>query len=230
MKEVKILYVEDDESIGYIVKDNLEMNGYHVILCSDGEQGLMEINKQSFDLCILDIMLPKLDGFSLAAKIRENDAQVLIFFLTAKSLTEDKLKGFRIGGDDYITKPFSFHELLLRIEVFLKRSGITCNDDKIYRLGNVIFDYDNLVLQSGGISYNLTQKEADIIKIFCDNPNTVIKRDIILNKIWGDNDYFMGRSLDVFIVKIRRYLAQEPLVQIQNVHGIGFKFLIKENV
>lgn len=230
MMKAKILLVEDDESIGFLIKDNLELKGYQLIHSTDGINGLAEFNKHSFDLCILDIMLPKLDGFSLAEKIRERNTQIPILFLTARSLPEDKLKGFKTGGDDYITKPFNFEELLSRIEVFLKRNSISSNDISIFSIGKTIFDYNNLTLNSLDNKYNLTQKEADILKIFYQNPNTIIKRDILLNKVWGDNDYFIGRSLDVFIVKLRKYLVDEPCIEIQNVHGVGFKLVLKTNL
>ena len=225
MIKAKILLVEDDDSIGFILKDYLELKGYQIILSKDGLNGLDEFKKQTFDLCILDILLPKLDGFSLAEKIREENKQIPILFLTARSLSEDKIKGFKIGGDDYITKPFNFDELLLRIEVFLKRNSISGHEVSIFPIGKILFDYNNLTLKSDVLKFNLTQKEADILKIFCQNPNILIKRDTLLNKVWGDNDYFMGRSLDVFIVKLRKYLITEPSVEIQNVHGVGFKLL-----
>lgn len=230
MMKAKILLVEDDESIGFLIKDNLELKGYQLIHSTDGINGLAEFNKHSFDLCILNIMLPKLDGFSLAEKIRERNTQIPILFLTARSLPEDKLKGFKTGGDDYITKPFNFEELLSRIEVFLKRNSISSNDISIFSIGKTIFDYNNLTLNILDNKYNLTQKEADILKIFCQNLNTIIKRDILLNKVWGDNDYFIGRSLDVFIVKLRKYLVDEPCIEIQNVHGVGFKLVLKTNL
>ncbi|HEX8546389.1 MAG TPA: response regulator transcription factor [Cytophagaceae bacterium] len=225
MMKAKILLAEDDASIGYILKENLDLNGYQVVLATDGKEGLFEFNKHSFDLCILDIMLPKLDGFSLAEKIRETNTHVPILFLTARSLAEDKLRGFKLGGDDYITKPFNFEELLSRVEVFVKRCTISLKEQTTFCIGKVLFDYDGLCLSCKGHTFNLTQKEADILKIFCDHPNIIIKRDVILNRVWGDNDYFIGRSLDVFIVKLRKYLAAEPSIEIQNIHGVGFRLV-----
>ena len=224
--KAKILLVEDDQSIGYLLKDNLETKGFEVRLCIDGEQGLQEYTRDKFDLCIVDIMLPKMDGLSLAESIRKQNSLVPILFLTAKSLNEDKIEGFKSGGDDYITKPFSLEELYCRIDVFLKRTKVDIISIEQYTIGKFIFHYNLLSLLYDKNSIKLTQKEADILQLFIQNPNTIVKRETILLKVWGDNDYFMGRSLDVFIVKLRKHLALDPSLQIQNVHGIGFKFLI----
>jgi DNA-binding response OmpR family regulator len=228
--KAKILLVEDDTSLGFVIKDNLEINGFEVNLCADGEMAWQAFRQSGFDLCILDVMLPKRDGFTLAQYIRQYDTFVPIIFLTAKSLKEDKITGFKSGGDDFITKPFSIEELLLRIEVFLKRtrySGSQVTAQQIFKIGNFIFDYKNLALMDQNQKKYLTQKEADILHLFCLNPEVTLKREEILNKIWGDDDYFIGRSLDVFITKLRKYLKADQSVEIVNLHGIGFKLEIK---
>jgi DNA-binding response OmpR family regulator len=220
----KILLVEDDPSLGFVIKDNLSLKGYDVTLCKDGEEGERSFLSQSFNLCILDIMLPKKDGFSLARSIRKIDASVPILFLSAKSMVEDKLEGFGAGADDFITKPFSLEELLCRIEVFLRRSpSMNQSNEKIVFFGNYKFDFSNLTLKNNTSEKTLTQKEAEVLKLLYYNRERVLKREEILKHVWGDDDYFMGRSMDVFISKLRKYLKEDPSVQIVNYHGIGFK-------
>lgn len=223
----RILLVEDDPSLGYVIKDNLEINRFHVTLCDDGEKGWQAFCQAQFDICILDVMLPRKDGFSLAQSIRKQNEAVPIIFLTAKSLKEDRLEGFKIGGDDYMTKPFSIEELVLRIGVFLKRSQSVLIHKSNYELGEYSFDYNNLILNRGATPIQLTQKEADILKLFCLNRDRTLKREEILTTVWGDDDYFMGRSLDVFISKLRKYLKDDPQVEIINLHGIGFKLVVQ---
>ncbi len=224
----KILLVEDDKTLNFIIRDNLEEAGYVVKSVEDGEEGLVAFNSESFHLCLFDVMLPKLDGFSLAKKIREKNQDIPILFLTAKVMTEDKINGLTLGGDDYITKPFSMEELLLRIKVFLKRSLIAdeLEDDGINRckIGRYDFYFDNLVLQNGDERRTLTYKEAELLKYFCENPNKVLSRSDILKKVWGSDDYYLGRSLDVFISRLRKYLKNDPDIKIINLHGIGFRF------
>ena len=224
----KILYVEDDETLSYLTIDNLKLNGYEVKHCLDGEKALEIFNKESFDICILDIMLPKLDGFTLAKEIRLTNEDIPIIFLTAKSLKEDKIHGLKIGADDYLTKPFSIEELILKIEVFLKRNKITYSKREItkYTLGRFTLDYHNYLLFGDDFEKKLTQKEANLIRLFAENPNKILKREEILKPIWGDDDYFMGRSLDVFISRLRKYLKSDPTVNIENIHGIGFRMKI----
>jgi DNA-binding response OmpR family regulator len=221
----KILLVEDDPSLGFVIKDNLSMKGYDVTLCQDGEEGEKSFATSSYNLCIFDIMLPKKDGFSLARSVRQKNTSIPILFLTAKSMMEDKLEGFRTGADDYITKPFSLDELLCRIEVFLRRSSgiIQKEGKKIMTLGLYDFDFSNLTLKMDGNEKSLTQKEADVLKLLYQNRDRVLKREEILRHVWGDDDYFMGRSMDVFISKLRKYLKEDPTVQIVNYHGVGFK-------
>ena len=220
----RILLVEDDPSLGFVTKDVLALKGYDVTLCIDGAQAEGSFYKGDFHLCILDIMLPKMDGFSLARSIRRKNSSVPIIFLSAKGMEEDKLQGFATGGDDYITKPFSLDELLCRIEVFLRRSNT--NDqgqETIVFLGKYTFDFSNLTLRNNATEKTLTQKEAEVLKLLYHNRERVLKREEILKHVWGDDDYFMGRSMDVFISKLRKYLKEDPSVQIVNYHGVGFK-------
>jgi two-component system, OmpR family, response regulator VicR len=220
-----ILFVEDDVNLSFVTRDNLEKQGYKITTSHDGIEAWKLFQENEFDLCILDVMLPGNDGFSLAKQIREVNRQVPILFLTSKSMKEDRIEGLKQGGDDYITKPFSIEELILRIEVFLKRRMITANNPspEIYRLGESRFDFANLVLYNNGNQQQLTQKEGDLLKLFCNNRNKLLKREDILKTIWGDDDYFLGRSLDVFISRLRKYLRHETGVSIVNVHGIGFR-------
>ena len=225
MKRPRILLVEDDASLGYVLQDNLQLRGYDIRLCSDGDSGLQEFKKEIFDLCILDVMLPKLDGFSLGKNIRQLNQQIPILFLTAKAMDEDKLDGFKSGGDDYITKPFNIEELVMRMEVFLKRPNkSTRPNGKVFSLGDFTFDHENLKIQhpkSG--SKILTVKEAEVLKLLFLNRDRIMKREEILKLVWGEDDYFMGRSMDVFISKLRKYLKDDPRIEIVNYHGVGFK-------
>ncbi len=224
-----LLYVEDDESLSFVTRDNLELNGYKVTYCEDGRIALDTIRSgQQFDLCILDVMLPEVDGFTLAQEIRQRDDQVPILFLSAKSMKQDKIHGLTIGADDYITKPFSIEELLLKIDIFLRRTKYT-NILKINTpsgIGLYTFDYKNLSLAFGDDVETLTQKEADLLKLLNENRNQVVKRSFILETIWGKDDYFLGRSLDVFISRLRKYLSQDERIKIENIHGVGFKFKV----
>ncbi|HET6544609.1 MAG TPA: response regulator transcription factor [Chryseolinea sp.] len=220
----KILLVEDDPSLGFVIKDNLTLKGYDVTLCKDGEEGERSFLNNSYNLCIFDVMLPKKDGFSLARSVRKKSATVPILFLTAKSMIEDKLEGFGTGADDYITKPFSLEELLCRIEVFLRRAPLISHiEQKIVFLGQYEFDFSNLTLKTRSAEKTLTQKEAEVLRLLYQNRERVLKREEILKQVWGDDDYFMGRSMDVFISKLRKYLKEDPSVQIVNYHGVGFK-------
>lgn len=227
MNSKKILLVEDDPSLGFVIQDNLKTKGYDVTLCGDGESGEKTFQKNVFDLCILDIMMPKKDGFALARSIRERDQRIPILFVTAKSMVEDKIQGFTVGGDDYITKPFSVEELSMRIEVFLRRSGIDTKYENVAVLGKFLFDRKNLKLENSGVVKTLTQKEADVLSLLSQNRERVLKREEILKAVWGDDDYFLGRSMDVFISKLRKYLREDPDVQIVNYHGVGFRLEVK---
>jgi DNA-binding response OmpR family regulator len=224
----RILYAEDDETLAFLTKDNLALHGYDVVHCADGHACAEAFAAGGFDLCILDIMMPKKDGFELAANIRSADAEVPIIFLSAKTLKEDRIKGLKLGADDYLVKPFSIEELLLKIEIFLKRSQKKMPETAFYRIGSFSFDARNYTLARGGQTTTLTQREAELLEFFLNNRNKVLKREEILKAIWGDDDYFMGRSLDVFISRLRKILAVENSIVIENLHGIGFRFSDKK--
>ena len=223
--KIRILFVEDEKNLGIVVRDYLALNGYVVDLADNGNLGCDLFLTQTYDLCILDIMLPDRDGFSIAEMIRKRNETIPIIFLTAKSSIEDKLKSFKIGADDYIIKPFNIEELVLRIEVFIKRSQNVSNKRNIYSIGNYIFDSQNLLLEINGTSRSLTQKEVELLKMLCIHKGEVVKRDEILNSVWENNDYFTGRSLDVFISRLRKYLKDDSTVEIQNLHSVGFKLI-----
>jgi DNA-binding response OmpR family regulator len=226
MKE-RILYVEDDESLSFITKDQLEMEGYDVTLAVNGKEAWSLFRKAEFDICLLDVMLPQLDGFELARKIRSVSKHIPIIFLTAKSMQEDKMEGFLLGGDDYVTKPYSFEELKFRINVFLRRRKLIEEAPKeALHVGDYLFDYPNLDLSLNGQTRGLTQREADILYYLASRPNQVIRRSDILEDIWGKDDYFYGRSLDVFISRLRKYLNDDTTISIENVHSVGFKLNI----
>ncbi len=222
-----LLYVEDDESLSFVTRDHLELQGYQVTHCADGTSAKEAIDRQDYDLCLLDVMLPGTDGFTLAKEIRKQNTEVPILFLTAKSLKEDRLYGLRLGADDYITKPFSIEELILKIEVFLRRSRSVAIPSPVeYTLGQYLFNYPNLELKTGDDIRRLTQKEADLLKYLIENKNQVIKRSDILEAVWGENDYFLGRSLDVFISRLRKYLKKDEQIKVENIHGVGFCFQV----
>ncbi len=224
MNKAHLLYVEDDESLSFVTKDNLELQGYKVTHCMDGQEALDVLKIEQFDLCILDVMLPHVDGFTIAEEVRKRDIETPILFLTAKSLKEDRIHGLRIGGDDYITKPFSIEELILKIEIFLRRSKVLRPDmNGLMDLGNYQFDYPNLALRINEEERRLTQREADLLKFFIEHKGKVLKRSEILEKIWGEDDYFLGRSLDVFISRLRKYLKKDEQLKIENIHGVGFR-------
>jgi len=229
--EFQILLVEDDQNLGFVIKDNLESAGFEVDWCDDGQKGLGKFGLKVFHLCIVDVMLPKLDGFTLVSRIREKNEQVPILFLTAKSLEEDRIKGFELGADDYITKPFSMEELLLRVRVFLKRNRVQYQPPEVSKRTKIgLFKYDmhNLSLTNGKNEIKLTQRESDLLHLFIENEGIVLKREYILKAVWGQSDYFLGRSLDVFITRLRKHLKEDPNVTITNYHKVGFKFSTQE--
>ncbi|MFW5822340.1 MAG: response regulator transcription factor, partial [Tangfeifania sp.] len=231
-EQIKLLLVEDDAALRFIVKDNLEQNGYVADVAENGEIALELFNKNGYHLIILDVMLPKIDGFKVAETIRKTDQDVPIIFLTARSMTEDKITGLTIGGDDYIPKPFSMEELLLKIKVFLKRSNNLTEKKPAplqpQKIGRYIFLPEEHTLTIDGNTRKLTLKEVELIRFFAENPNKVLSRNEILEKVWGSNDYFLGRSLDVFISRLRKYFKADPNIQIINLHGIGFRFSVKK--
>jgi two-component system OmpR family response regulator len=220
-----ILLGEDDPNLSDVLKDYLELLDYEVMPAADGELGLETFNKSEIDLCILDVMLPRMDGFTLAIAIREINSEVPIIFLTARGQMEDRITGFKAGCDDYMAKPFSSEELSLRIEAILKRCRVTFKSapGENYQVGLYLFDASNLELKLGERKHNLTPKEAALLRLLCLNMNTLLPREKALKEIWGDDDYFIGRSMDVFITKLRKYLKDDPNVAIVNVHGAGFR-------
>ncbi len=219
----KILLVEDDEGLGFVTKDNLEVSGYEVVWIKEGIAGKNEFIMGEFDLCILDVMLPRLDGFTLARHIRAQNEFVPIIFLTARSMEDDRLRGFEIGGDDYVTKPFSMKELLYRVEVFMRRTKpINLQQSSSMKIGEYTFDVENLQLERNGNVQSLTKMESQLLKLLMDYKNTVVKRSEILIRIWGEDDYFKGRSLDVFISRLRKYLQDDEAIEIRNYHSVGF--------
>jgi len=229
----KILLVEDDPNLSMVIKDYLEMLDYDTTLCKDGEEGLTEFSNGKYDLVILDVMMPKKDGFSVAEDIRKFDDHTPIIFLTAKSLKEDRIRGFQVGCDDYIAKPFSTEELSMRIKAIMKRclraqNGGANNEQKIFGIGNYTFDYGNMLLTSDEVEKPLTRKEAALLKLLCIYENKLLTRETALKSVWGDDDYFIGRSMDVFITKLRKHLKDDPRIHITNVHGAGFKLEVEE--
>jgi DNA-binding response OmpR family regulator len=223
-EQINILLAEDDTNLGFVIRDNLEKHGYSVALCKDGEEALEAFEKQKYHICILDIMMPKMDGFTLAERIRNENSQVPILFLTARTMKEDRLKGFLLGGDDYITKPFSIEELIMRIQVFVRRSKAGLRQQgKVVPIGKYTFDHENLLLGIEDRHKQLTQMEADILRYLYDNEGAIVRRSDILENIWGEDDYFSGRSLDVFISRLRKYLKKDEKIKIVNHHGVGFK-------
>ncbi len=226
----KILLAEDDLNLGILLVDFLESEGLDVKLCKDGEMALTVFNSSRFDLCLLDVMMPKIDGFTLAKKIKAIDSTIPIIFITAKSMKDDKLKGYDLGADDYVTKPFDEEELLWKIKAVIRR--VTDNNEEqkseIHNIGNYIFDFKNQSLTFNGITRRITERECEILNYFSKHRNTIIKREVLLNTLWGENDYFLGRSLDVFITKIRKYLKDDSDISIENVFKVGFIFNVPE--
>ncbi|MDZ4750044.1 MAG: response regulator transcription factor [Flavobacteriales bacterium] len=223
---IQILLVEDDFNLGFVIQDTLKSEGFKVHLAKDGKEGLLQFNKEKYDLCLLDVMMPKKDGFSLAEDIRKTDPEVPIVFLTARGMAEDKIKGFKLGADDYISKPFSSEELVLRIKAILKRHPqlqVQQQDKTKYNIGKYLFDFANYEIKLDGTKKKLTKREAELLKLFCEHRGQLLERELIANMIWGDDSYFVGRSMDVFITKLRKYLSDDPALSIVNVHGVGFR-------
>lgn len=227
----QIMLVEDDESLGFLLKESLEANGWSVHLFPDGEKGLNAFHNHSFDLCILDIMLPQRDGFTLATEIRKYNQSLPIVFLTAKNQTHDRIKGFQVGADDYVCKPFSIEEFKYRIEAILKRSlGIATPVDKALKLkvSESILDIHNLTLNSKGVITRLTYKESRLLQMFFRHSGRLIEREVFLKAIWEDDGFFVARSMDVFISKLRKYLKTDDRLRIENIRGIGYVLKVIE--
>jgi DNA-binding response OmpR family regulator len=232
-KQAKILLIEDDPNLSEVLRDYLELQGYEIDRSFDGEDGLNTFYRSNYDLCLVDVMMPKKDGFSLAEDIRKVNKEIPIIFITAKSFKDDRIQGFKIGCDDYICKPFSTEELSLRIQAVLKRCQsreLQTNilSQELFHLGSYSFDYANMSLKSPEQQRMLTRKEADLLRLLVINKNNLLKRETALKVVWGDDDYFNGRSMDVFLTKLRKYLADDPKITITNVHGTGFKLEIQE--
>jgi DNA-binding response OmpR family regulator len=220
----KVLLAEDDLSLGYVIKDNLADAGYEVVLCADGQAAIDKFSKENFDICLLDVMMPNKDGFAVAKKIRQQTDLIPILLITAKSLEEDRIHGFECGADDYIVKPFSMQELLLRIDVFLRRTKKMYSEKTLhFQIGEMNFSFNDLKLTLNGTSYNMTQKEAELLLFLCEHPNRILKREEVLLNVWGKDDYFLGRSMDVFITKLRKYFKPDTSVHIETIHGMGFR-------
>lgn len=230
MEKKHILLAEDDKNLGFVVQDNLITNGFKVSLCENGEEALKVFANEKVDMCVLDVMMPKRDGFEVAETIKSVNPSMPIIFLTAKSMQEDKIQGLTIGADDYITKPFDFEEFILRVNAVLKRNVNAVEQaDEIdeYKIGTYTFEVKNLMLKHSEGNKKLTKKETKILQFLCDHINDIAPRETMLKHIWGNDDYFSGRSMDVFISKLRKYLAFDENIQISNIHGVGFKLEVK---
>jgi two-component system, OmpR family, response regulator VicR len=228
-KPPRILLLEDDPNLGTIVHEHLTMHGYEVTLITNGEDGLTVWHSQTFDLCLVDIMMPRRDGFSFAREVRKTDANLPLIFLTAKSLKEDKIEGFTIGCDDYLTKPFSVEELLLRISAVLRRSrgGPAKPDEQtLFQIGKYKFDSRRQLLTYGRTQYKLTPKESDLLRLLCLHMNDTLDRDTALREIWQSDSYFSGRSMDVFVSKLRKYFKDDKRIEILTIHGKGFRLIV----
>lgn len=225
----KIIVAEDDPNLGLLLKEYLEIKGYHVSLCENGEIAWAKFRKETFDICILDVMMPKMDGFALAKEIRKVNEDVPILFLTAKSMKEDKIKGFQLGADDYLTKPFSMEELQLRIEAVLRRyraSVYQFSQQTKFTIGKYDFDYDLQQLKWDDDGHrHLTSKESQLLRLFCEKMNQVTERSLALKLIWNEDTHWNARSMDVYITRLRQYLKEDPSVQIKNIHGKGYRLL-----
>lgn len=226
--KTKILLAEDDANLGTILSEYLDTKGFETTLCRNGEEGFDAFTKNNFDLCILDIMMPKKDGFTLAKEIRNRNKEIPIIFLSAKSMKEDTLEGFRIGADDFVTKPFSMEVLLMRIQAVLRRTrGARSNSEPdVFQIGEYQFDHKRNLLKREGTEQKLTTRESGLLKLLCINED-VLDRTYALKTLWGDDSYFNSRSMDVFITKLRKYFKDDPSIEIINVHGQGFRLLVK---
>ncbi len=226
---ISILLVEDDPNLGLVLQEYLQLKGgYQVTLCKDGEEGLKAFYQSEFNLCIFDVMMPKKDGFTLGREIRAINNEIPIIYATAKSMMEDKTEGFQLGADDYITKPFRIEELLLRIQAILKRVNMenSSKDERVFEIGEYSFDILTQTLSRFNQTIKISGKEAELLKLLCLRKNQILTREEALLKIWKDDSYFNGRSMDVYLSKIRKYLKEDPNIEILNVHGKGFKLIV----
>lgn len=226
MPKKRILYVEDDETLAFLTVDNLEQH-FEVVHVNNGNKAFDLFCNETFDLCVLDIMLPEMDGFEIATEIRKRNAEIPIIFLSAKTMKEDRIKGLKLGADDYLIKPYSIEELILKIEIFLNRSQkSTEKTQKLFNIGSFTFEPENYLLKNETESITLTDREAALLHLFIENVNTVLKREKILTSLWGNDDYFSGRSLDVFISRLRKIFKEENHVRIENIPRVGFKLVV----
>ncbi len=221
----RILLAEDELSLGYLIKDNLVEAGYDVVLCPDGQTAMDQFNKEHFDICLLDVMMPNKDGFTVLKGIRQQNVQIPILMITAKSMEEDRIHGFEIGADDYISKPFSIQELLKRIDVFLRRTRILHSEKPLtFQIGKITFLYSEQRIVSGTDIHDMTQREAELLLFLCKNSNRLLTREEILVEVWGKDDFYLGRSMDVYMTKLRKYLRADESIRLETIHGIGFRF------
>ena len=226
-----IFLVEDDLSFGAVLKSYLEINDFEVDWVDDGKDALERFHKASFDVCILDVMLPNVDGFTIGTEIRKTNLGIPLLFLTAKNLRDDVLNGYRIGADDYITKPFDTEVLMFKLKAILKRqSGIQSKETDFYQIGTFLFDFKLRTLEHDSVKQKLSPKEAELLKMLCENQNELLPRETALKKIWGNNGYFTARSMDVYLTKLRKLLSEDPSVEIRNIHGSGFMLEIKSTI
>ena len=229
-EKLKILLCEDDENLGMLLREYLQAKGFSTELCADGELGYKAFLKTKFDICVLDVMMPKKDGFTLAKEIRNSNQDIPIIFLTAKTLKEDILEGFKIGADDYITKPFSMEELVFRIEAIIRRTkGKKNKESTVYRIGQFTFDTQKQLLCLGDDQRKLTTKENELLALLCSHANEILQRDFALKTIWIDDNYFNARSMDVYITKLRKHLKDDPQIEIINIHGKGYKLITPDD-
>lgn len=225
----RILLVEDDTNLGNLLQDSLEIKGYEVVLKRNGEDAFNDFKVNKYDMCIFDVMMPKKDGFTLAKEVRRMNSQVPIIFLTAKALKEDTIEGLKLGADDYMTKPFSMEELALRMDNIFKRMPKTeVSTQSKFKIGQFDFDNTMRVLKIGDKETKLTTKESELLKMLAIYLDRVLEREVALNAVWGTDSYFAGRSMDVYIAKLRKYLKDDPAVEILNIHGTGFKMIVKK--
>ncbi|NOU46455.1 MAG: response regulator transcription factor [Bacteroidales bacterium] len=222
----KVLLAEDDKNLGTILKAYLEAKGFPTELCVNGQEAMEKFKREDFNFCILDVMMPVMDGFALAKEIRKLDKKVPLLFLTAKSMQEDKIKGFELGADDYLSKPFSMEELLMRMKAIIRRSAEDTVRATVFQIGQYSFDYNRQILTGPDDENKLTSKEAELLRLLCENMNHVLDRSVALNKIWFDDSYFNARSMDVYITKLRKFFKNDPRIDLMNVHGIGFKLVV----
>ena len=228
-EKLKILLCEDDENLGMLLREYLQAKGYQAVLCQDGEVGYREFAKGKFDIAVLDVMMPKKDGFTLAQEIRQANTEIPIIFLTARALKDDILEGFKIGADDYITKPFSMEELVLRIEAILRRvHGKKAKDATVFRIGRFVFDAQKQLLTIGEKQTKLTTKENELLALLCAHSNEILQRDFALKTIWIDDNYFNARSMDVYITKLLKHLKDDDQIEIINIHGKGYKLIVPD--